>query len=98
MKYMLEDKVFYPAAAVLALLLIAISIAWPQGLGKPSPAPFGHAVVMPDYFRMVHDVEARRKRQAQEKAIRLKAQEALKKEAASASSSASPALRPALKR
>ena len=97
MKYLLNDKIFYPAAAALALLLIVFSIIWPQGLGKPSPAPFGHAVVMPDYFRMIHDVETRRKHQAQEKAARIKAQAALKKdEASSSSSSSSPALRPAL--
>ena len=87
---MLTDKIFYPAAAVLALLLIAFSLVWPQGLGQRSPGPFGHAVVMPDYFRMVNDQKARRLRQAEEKAVRLKAQADLQKaDAAAASSSAS---------
>ena len=95
MKYLLNDKIFYPAAAVLALLLITFSILWPQGLGLPSPAPFGHAIIMPDYFRMVHDIEARRKVQAQEKAARLHAQHVLEKQdaaAAAASASSSSAL------
>lgn len=89
MKYMLSDKVFYPAAAVLALLLIAVSIVWPQGLGLPSPAPFGHAVVQPDYFRMIHDQKARHRRQEEEKIARLRAQHLVERQAAAAAASAS---------
>ena len=74
MKYMLTDKIFYPAAALLALLLIAFSITWPQGLGTRSPAPFGHPVVMPDYFRMIHDQQERKIRQEADKVARQKAQ------------------------
>ncbi len=39
----MSDRVFYPLAALIALALIALSLVWPQGLGAPSPAPFGHA-------------------------------------------------------
>ena len=105
MKYILNDKIFYPAAAIVALLLIAFSILWPQGLGLRSPAPFGHSVIMPDYFRMIHDQQARHVRQEAEKADRVKAQAVLKETEASAAASLSastaaksntktPALRP----
>lgn len=89
MKYLLNEKIFYPAAAAVALLLIAFSILWPQGLGLRSPAPFGHAVIMPDYFRMIHDQQARRIRQQAEKADRVKAQAALKEAEVSATASSS---------
>lgn len=65
---MLPDKIFYPAAAVIAVVLIALSLVWPQGLGMPSPAPFGHALEMPDYYRMIRDRDARQAREAKEKA------------------------------
>ena len=29
--------------AVVALAMIALSLVWPQGMGRPSPAPFGHS-------------------------------------------------------
>ena len=38
---MLPDRVFYPLAALVAVLLIALATVWPQGQGARSPKPFG---------------------------------------------------------
>ena len=38
----MSDKIFFSLAAVLAVLMIALAAVWPQGLGRRSPAPFGH--------------------------------------------------------
>ncbi len=64
----MQDKIFYSAAAVLAVLLIAFSFVWPQGTGMISPAPFGHKIELPDYFRMVRERDARHVREAARKA------------------------------
>ena len=40
----MRDRFFFPLIALLALAMIALAMVWPQGLGAPSPAPFGHAV------------------------------------------------------
>jgi hypothetical protein len=37
----MPDRVFFPLAALTALLLIALAFVWPQGLGRRSPKPFG---------------------------------------------------------
>ena len=66
----LDNKIFYPVAALVAFALIAFSLIWPQGLGTRSPAPFGHAVEYPDYYRMTRERDARLKREAAEKAQR----------------------------
>ncbi|ESQ77555.1 hypothetical protein [Asticcacaulis sp. AC402] len=66
----LDDKIFYPLATVIAILMIAFAMSWPQGLGTRSPAPFGHAEQLPDYYRMVKERDARLKREAVEKAER----------------------------
>lgn len=68
----MNPKIFYPAAALIALLMIALSFVWPQGLGQRSPAPFGHAIEKPDYYRMVKERDARRRKQAAERAQREK--------------------------
>jgi hypothetical protein len=39
----MRDRFFFPLIALLALAMIALAMVWPQGLGEPSPAPFGHA-------------------------------------------------------
>jgi hypothetical protein len=80
-------KIFYPAAALIALLMIALSFVWPQGLGQKSPAPFGHALETPDYYRMVRERDARRHKQAADRVERDKITAA--REAADASESAS---------
>jgi hypothetical protein len=41
----MSDRVFFPSAALAALVLIALAWVWPQGLGARSPWPFGHALV-----------------------------------------------------
>ena len=68
----MNAKIFYPAAAAIALLMIALSFVWPQGQGQRSPAPFGHAIETPDYYRMVRERDARRQKQAVERAQREK--------------------------
>ena len=35
------DRLFLPALAALAALMIGLALVWPQGLGDRSPAPFG---------------------------------------------------------
>lgn len=35
------DRLFFPALAVLAALMVALALVWPQGLGDRSPGPFG---------------------------------------------------------
>jgi hypothetical protein len=53
---MLSDRVFYPACAALAVLMIALALVWPQGEGARSPWPFGHAATVPSW------VEAKKRR------------------------------------
>ena len=64
----MNEKIFYPVVALFTVLLIALSLVWPQGQGSVSPKPFGHAIEWPDYYRMVKDRDARHKRQLAEKA------------------------------
>lgn len=37
----MRDRFFYPLAAVLVIGMILLALVWPQGLGAPSPPPFG---------------------------------------------------------
>ncbi|WP_443749783.1 hypothetical protein [Asticcacaulis solisilvae] len=83
----MPDKIFYPAAAVVAVLLIAFSLVWPQGQGMVSPPPFGHKIELPDYFRMVRERGIRQAKEAERKADEAKRQSAAQS-SASASSSA----------
>jgi hypothetical protein len=43
----MSDRVFFSLAALLAVLLIALSAVAPQGLGARAPGPFGRPVVQP---------------------------------------------------
>jgi 1-acyl-sn-glycerol-3-phosphate acyltransferase len=86
-KAAMNAKIFYPAAALIALLMIALSFVWPQGQGTRSPAPFGHAIETPDYYRMVRERDARRHKQAVERAQREKLTAAHQAAASSASAS-----------
>ncbi len=88
----MNDRAFYIASAVAAVLIIAFSLVWPQGEGKPSPAPFGHAVTQPDYYRMVRDRNERLAREAQDKAAQQQRDAALHAAADSASASVSAGL------
>ncbi len=38
------DRVFFAGLGLAVAAMIALALAWPQGLGRPSPAPFGHAL------------------------------------------------------
>ena len=85
----MNDRAFYIASAVVAVLIIAFSLVWPQGEGRPSPAPLGHAVTQPDYYRMVRERGERQVRETQQKAADAQRDAALHAAAASASSSVS---------
>jgi hypothetical protein len=39
----MSDRFFFPLIALAALLVISLSLVWPQGAGRRSPRPFGHA-------------------------------------------------------
>lgn len=41
----MPDRLFFPALALAALLMVALAAVWPQGLGDRSPEPFGHPPV-----------------------------------------------------
>lgn len=84
----MNDKVFYTGAALLALLLIGVSLVWPQGLGIRSPAPFGHAIELPDVVRAQREkAERDAKRKAEQAAERAARAEAAQEASASATSS-----------
>jgi len=85
----MNDRAFYIASAVVAVLIIAVSVIWPQGEGTRSPPPFGHPVIQPDYYRMVRERDERQAREAREKAASAKQKTALQAAADSASASSS---------
>lgn len=35
------DRLFFPALALMAVVMIGLALVWPQGLGSRSPGPFG---------------------------------------------------------
>ena len=37
----MPDAIAFPLIGLVAAGLIALAMVWPQGLGAPSPAPFG---------------------------------------------------------
>jgi hypothetical protein len=38
----MSDAVFFAAVGLLCAAMITLALAWPQGWGARSPAPFGH--------------------------------------------------------
>jgi hypothetical protein len=42
----MPDRLVLPLLALAALAMIAMSLVWPQGLGQPSPPPFGHPLAL----------------------------------------------------
>ena len=38
----MRDRYFYPLMALIAAAMVALAMVWPQGMGAPSPGPFGH--------------------------------------------------------
>ncbi len=61
----MSDRLFYPAALVLALLLVGFALVTPQGEGLRSPGPFGHAVHISDAAREDLKAEAAKLRKPQ---------------------------------
>jgi len=43
----MSDRVLFPLMGLAAILMIALALVWPQGLGARSPGPFGHALARP---------------------------------------------------
>lgn len=43
----MNDRVFFGLAALAAIVMIALALVWPQGLGERSPGLFGRPVVQP---------------------------------------------------
>jgi hypothetical protein len=43
----MRDRLLLPLIALAALAMIGLSLVWPQGLGAPSPRPFGHPLANP---------------------------------------------------
>jgi hypothetical protein len=59
------DRFFLPLLALGAIVVIAVALVWPQGLGDRSPPPFGHAPAQrsPEIqAAMKRETEAARKR------------------------------------
>lgn len=42
----MPDRVFYPLAALAALVMIALALIWPRGMGAALPS-FGHPLTVP---------------------------------------------------
>ena len=59
----MSDRVFYSLCAALVIVMIGLSLVWPQGLGTKSPPPFGHALIMPEVVRHDRETIARDKKQ-----------------------------------
>ncbi len=38
----MSDRLFFPLIGFAALAIIALALVWPQGIGRRSPALFGH--------------------------------------------------------
>ena len=38
----MSDRIFFSLAALAAVLMVALALVCPQGIGKRSPKPFGH--------------------------------------------------------
>jgi len=38
------DRLILPLMALAAVAIVVLALMWPQGSGRPSPPPFGHAM------------------------------------------------------
>jgi hypothetical protein len=54
----MNDKIFYSLAGLAAILMVSLSLVWPQGIGALSPKPFGHPLIEPDVVRMEREKQA----------------------------------------
>ena len=43
----MSDRVFFSLAALIAILMVALALVWPQGQGARSPGPFGRPLAQP---------------------------------------------------
>ena len=43
----MSDRVFFSLCALLAILIVAVALVWPQGYGARSPGPFGEPLKQP---------------------------------------------------
>jgi hypothetical protein len=55
----MSDRILFPLIGLIALVMIAVALIWPQGLGARSPGPFGH--VPTQQTQAVQDARARAK-------------------------------------
>lgn len=85
------NKLFYSLMGVLTLGMIALALAWPQGLGSRSPAPFGHAIIEPDYVRMQREKAEREAKHKADQAAKVQQKATERAERADAAKSAAPA-------
>ena len=65
------DRLYMPLLAAAAVLVIALAMVWPQGLGDRSPAPFGHTPVqqtpeMKAAMKREHDAAQEQLKQARD--------------------------------
>lgn len=42
---MLRDRIFFPLCILIGLAMVALALVWPQGMGQPSPGPFGRPLM-----------------------------------------------------
>jgi hypothetical protein len=73
------DRLYLPMLAVAAVLVIALAMVWPQGLGARSPGPFGHTPVqqtpeMQAKMKRQHEAAQERAQQAREAVRELQSQ------------------------
>ena len=57
----LSDRWFFGGLLAIALAMIALASVWPQGIGRRSPPPFGHKVIIPDFVKVDEKKAAKRK-------------------------------------
>ncbi len=69
----MSDRIFFSLAALAAVLMVALALVYPQGIGKRSPKPFGHET----YYA----IEARKDAAAAAAAAKAKAAKAAAKPA-----------------
>lgn len=48
------DRFLLPLLALIALGLVAWALVWPQGIGAPSPPPFGRPIASPIAAAAIH--------------------------------------------
>ena len=61
----MSDRIFLSLSALAAIFMIALALVYPQGLGKRSPAPFGHVPVYEEHAAAAKAGKAKPARPAQ---------------------------------